>query len=453
MTISHTSTSPVARFAGGSVRAWTGFAILMAIGLYMYADRQILTLQTEEIRKALSLSDFQIGMVQGFSVAVFAAVVGYPIAWLADRYDKRYVLAISIIVWSASVAACGLARTFTELFIASAMVGAGEAGLLPITYAAIPALFSGRARVLANSLVVILGRIGSGLVIAGCGLLVGTLANSHSAMPLELQHFGTWQLALLALALPGPLFALMALFLRFQKAKPEASTLRSASAASIAASPMPFLKSHAGTFATFYLGVGMIVFSMSALGAFLPVVAMRQMGATPAQVGAGLGTATLISTILSMLVVVGGNSWLVRRFGAVVAIRLLTIASIAGAITTPLFILAQTPGHIFGLIGLSFLFLSTGVMFFPQALQDLTPEPSRARLISIIIMINIVMSALAAPVAGLLSDHLKHLSNGLLIASVSTATIGLSISALCLLRCAVSYERTVEAARAAEVTL
>ncbi|MFN9250738.1 MAG: MFS transporter, partial [Brevundimonas sp.] len=93
-----------------SLNAWLSLGLLIAIGLYMYTDRQVLVLQTEPIRQQLGLSDFQVGLVQGLSVALFAAFVSYPLGWLADRIDRRFVLAGSIILWSVAVAACGLSR-------------------------------------------------------------------------------------------------------------------------------------------------------------------------------------------------------------------------------------------------------------------------------------------------------------------------------------------------------
>ena len=109
--------------------AWVSLLVLVALGLYTYMDRQIFGLQAEPLRQALGLSDLQFGLLQGVSVALFAAVVGYPIAWLSDRFDRRTVLAGCIATWSLAVGACGLARDFNELFVTSALVGAAEAGL------------------------------------------------------------------------------------------------------------------------------------------------------------------------------------------------------------------------------------------------------------------------------------------------------------------------------------
>ena len=437
-------------FAGAAAASWFALVMLIFIGLYMYSDRQVMVLQTEQLKASLGLSDFQIGLIQGLGVAMFAAVIGYPIAWLADRFESRRVLALCVLLWAAAVAVSGSASSFTMLFLASAVVGAGEAGLLPITYAMIPELFKDRSRLLANSMVTVVGRIGSGIVIALGGLLVQHVGSVRPWLPAGWQEVETWRLALFAIALPGPLFALVTLCLKLKADPAHRAATPVADDAPRSGSVGPFLSRHRALFFCCYLGIGLFVFGTSAFGAFLPVVAMRQMGATPASVGAGIGLATLISTILAMLAIVAGGGALQRLLGKRYPLWLLTLSSLAPAAIAPLFLLARTPLHIYLLLGLTFLFLSGGSMAFPTALQDLTPRVSRARLISITIMINIVLSAIAPAVVGAISDRLAVLPNGLMIATVATAMTALLLSAGLMLLCLPRYIPTTQAARAEE---
>lgn len=437
-------------FAGASLGAWITLALLVLIGLYMYADRHVITLQTDAIKRSLAMSDLQIGLVQGFSLALCVAVVGYPVAWLADRFDRRAILAASVLVWCVAVAGCGLARDFNELFLASALVGAGEAGLLPITYAIIPELFQGRSRVLANSMVTVIGRIGSGIVIALTGLLVQQSAVAHDWLPAAFARYEPWRLTFLAIALPGPIFAAATLAMRMRPA----ATGTVAAAAPVRKTPIwPFLSRHLGTIAPLYLSIGMLIFGMSALGAFLPVVAMRQMGASPAFVGAWMGSATMVSTVIAMVFVVGSAGPLRRWLGQRYPLFLLGIAAALPVFLAPGFLLVKTPQQMFVLLGIVFLFLSAGGMGFPVALQELTPRATRARLISITIVLNIMLSAAAPAVVGAVSDRLHGRPNGLMIATVATAAAGLLLSALLLLVAARGYTATVRDARAEDELL
>ncbi len=442
-----TGTAAAAGEPNATLRSWWGLIVMVLIGLYVVMDRQVLVLQVEPIRQQLQLSDFQVGLVQGLSVALFAAVVGYPISWLADRYDRRLVLAGCIAVWSVSVALCGLSRNFTELFIASALVGAGEAGLLPIAYAYIPELFRGQQRVVANSMFIVAGRFGVGFVIAGCGYLVTNVAASRPWLPAALQDMESWRLAFLATALPGILIVLLILTTaRRVGATPAAAP----SARPPSASVMPFLRAQRLTFGSFYVGLGLAVFGYSAIGAFLPVVAMRQMGATPVQVGNAMGTATFAATAIGLLLSVGGMRWLNGRLGLRLPILMLTLSSLLGTITAALFLAAQSVNQLFMVLGLQLTFLMAGSMLFPTALQDMTPTALRARLIAIVIMVNIVLSSLAPAAVGFVSDQLKGRPDGLLLAAVGTGAAALLVSTVILAFCSLRYVGTVLAARASD---
>jgi MFS family permease len=433
--------------ARAPLTAWVSLAILLGVGLYTFMDRQIFGLQSEPLRKSLGLSDLQFGLIQGVSVALFTMVVGYPIAWLSDRFDRRRVLAVCIAIWSLAVAACGLSADFPQLFMASALVGAAEAGLLPITYALIPELFRGRQRQVANSGLVVAGRLLVGAVVALCGWMIYAIDLWRPLLPQLLQDLPTWRLAFFATALPGIIFVPLILMLPIAKAPPAASM---ASASAPRAAVLPFLRANAYTFTTFMLGVGLVVFGFGATGAFIPVVAMRQMGMSPKDLGNAMGIATFVAAAVGLLVTTGGLKRLSAMFGTLLPIRMLMIASLGSAVFAALLVLAQTPFQLFALMALHQSFLMAGTMLFPTALQDMTPTPLRARLISLVIMFNVVVGSLSPVVVGALSDALKPRPDGLMLAMSSTATVALLLSAVLLTLCARRFTSTVSAARASE---
>ena len=437
--------------ARAPMTAWVSLLVLVALGLYTYMDRQIFGLQAEPLRKALGLSDLQFGLLQGVSVALFAAVVGYPIAWLSDRFDRRTVLAGCIATWSLAVAACGLARDFNELFVTSALVGAAEAGLLPIAYALIPELFRGGQRQLANSLFIVTGRLVVGLVIAMCGWMIHAIDLWRPLLPDVLQALPTWRLAFFATALPGVLFVPLILCLPIGKRRPAAP----AAGVPVAApgdpgSVWPYLRSQRFTFITFMLSVGLLVFGFGATGAFIPVVAMRQMGVTPLDLGNAMGIATFVSAGVGLLIANVGMKWLAPRLGPKLPMRVLFIAALASGVFAATLYLAKTPTQLFTLMALHHTFLMAGTMVFPTALQEMTPAPIRARLISLIIMFNMVLGSLSPAVVGAISDALKPRPDGLMLAMSATSATALGMAALFMLLCARGYVQTTQAARAAE---
>jgi MFS family permease len=429
--------------------AWWTVVVLVLLALYTIADRPLISLQVEPLRKDLGLSDFQVGLIQGVGAALVTAIAAYPIAWLADRFDRRIVLAASIAMWSLSLALASLARSFEELFIASALISIGEAGLVPISIAMIPELFRGTQRHLANSVLLLGGRLGLGLIIALCGWLVLAVDTWRGLLPPPLLEWQTWRLALLALALPG--VVLVPLILTLPKAA-QVSAYRPGHSMGPAPRPAvwPFLGRHKTAFGSFYLGVALTSLGLGCFFTFAPVVAMRQMGATPLQAGNAMGATTFIATVLGFVIAQVTYRYLTRRFGPAVPARLLVAAAALGAVMAAAALWARTPTELFICMGGLLTAVMAGTLMYPTLLQDLSPTPLRARLVSISVTFNIVLASLGPAMVGALSDHLKPRPDGLLLSMAGVALLAMGISAAALLPMAVRYTRTAADARAEE---
>src|SRR6185437_14166855 len=114
------------------VGAWYGLAALVLATVFAQMDRQILMLVAQPLKQALDLSDTQIGAINGIALSLVAMLATFPLGWLADRVDRRRLLALCIIIWSIFTAACGFARNFPQLFTCSMGIAVGEAVLGPI---------------------------------------------------------------------------------------------------------------------------------------------------------------------------------------------------------------------------------------------------------------------------------------------------------------------------------
>ncbi|MFP6805596.1 MAG: MFS transporter [Pseudomonadales bacterium] len=117
-----------------------------------FIDRSILSILLEPIKNDLLLSDTQLGLLGGLAFAIFYTTMGIPIAALADRWNRVKILAISIIIWSAMTAACGLASNFVMLLLARIGVGVGEAGASPPSHSLISDYFPVETRATALSI-------------------------------------------------------------------------------------------------------------------------------------------------------------------------------------------------------------------------------------------------------------------------------------------------------------
>jgi len=112
-------------------RAWWTVAVLTVAYIVSFVDRTILGLLIEPVKVDLVLNDTEIGLLQGVAFGLFYAAMGLPLGYLADRTSRRGLIAVGAALWCAATAACGLASTFLQLFVARIVVGVGEAALSP----------------------------------------------------------------------------------------------------------------------------------------------------------------------------------------------------------------------------------------------------------------------------------------------------------------------------------
>lgn len=116
-----------------------GFVLGMLCFVYVlnFLDRQLLSILAKPIQDALQISDSQLGLISGLYFAMFYCFIAIPVGWFADRTSRVGVLSLACAVWSGATVACGMAANYTQLAIARMVVGFGEAGGVPPSYAII----------------------------------------------------------------------------------------------------------------------------------------------------------------------------------------------------------------------------------------------------------------------------------------------------------------------------
>jgi predicted MFS family arabinose efflux permease len=124
----------------------TGYSrYVLVVLLFGYAlnsfDRSILSLLLEPIRQEFGVSDSQLGLLSGLAFAAFYSTLAIPIAVLADRWHRRNVLVLSVLIWTLMTALCGWAGSFAALLLARIGVGIGEAGANPSSHSLIAEYF------------------------------------------------------------------------------------------------------------------------------------------------------------------------------------------------------------------------------------------------------------------------------------------------------------------------
>jgi predicted MFS family arabinose efflux permease len=183
---------------GAGAGARYALAVLFAINLMNFFDRQILGGVGEGIRREWGLSDTALGVL-GTVFTLLYAVVGVPLGRLSDRIERRWVLAAGVCAWSVLTAASGLAKNFGQLVIARLGVGVGEATCSPASTSLLGDFFPPASRARAVAIWMLGLPLGLGLANAAGGWL--------------LQHWG-WRNAFYVAAVPGLLCAVAAIFIR-----------------------------------------------------------------------------------------------------------------------------------------------------------------------------------------------------------------------------------------------
>lgn len=127
---------------GGGVAFWTLVLLLLA-NVINYADRALLGIVIEPIRKELVLSDTEISIISGFAFSLFFLIAGIAIARWVDRGNRRLILILGIALWSGATAATSWAQGFATLALTRMLVGIGEAVVFPVALSLLADLYPG----------------------------------------------------------------------------------------------------------------------------------------------------------------------------------------------------------------------------------------------------------------------------------------------------------------------
>ncbi|MDQ0070344.1 MFS family permease [Variovorax boronicumulans] len=414
--------------------AWYALAVLIIATVLGSIDKVILTLLTEPIRQTLSLSDTQIGLLQGAGIVLFTGIATLPLGWLSDRYDRRVVLAACVVLWSAATAMRGTAMDYGVLFVASVGLGVGEAGLTPITNSMIPDLFPRAQRVLANAVFALSAIFGSALGALLGGTIVHLTDDLRPWLPVAMQQLEAWRLTFFVLASAGIPVTLLVLSIRrtprggAQAAKPGAK----AADASGATTLREHLRQHWRTFAGLVTGVGLTSVGLSSLGTWLPIVTARTYGVTPVQMGQGMGLAFLCGTVAGGLLGVLSMRYVQPRMGPAAALRLIMLGNLSAALMSTLLLFTSSANHNFMLLGLLVVPLIGSAVLLPNVLQDAAPPHLRARTIAMLTLASLPFGVVGPLMVGMLSDALKSMPNGLAVSIVATTLVGGCLGAMVL---------------------
>jgi predicted MFS family arabinose efflux permease len=406
--------SPVNNSTPAAPVAGARYALIMLTIVYAFnfIDRQILVILQEPIKLEMGLSDAQLGLLSGFSFALVYITAGIPIAYWADRANRRNIIALALTVWSGMTALSGLTQNYLQLLLARIGVGIGEAGGSPPAHAMISDFYPPERRGTALSI------YSAGLHF---GIVLGFLLGGFIS-----QAYG-WRIAFMAVGLPGVLFALLFFF---TVKEPPRGHWESPEMAAHKPGLGETLRTLTSLKSFWYIaaGCGMTAFVGYGNGNFTPSFMMRIHGLSVAQVGI-------------VLAFFGGMAGLVGTFlGGFIADRLavrdmrwyLWVPLIAGCLSVPLGFPFLLSDNIYVVV--FFLFVVTMALntYLGPCLaicHGLVPPAMRAMTSAILFFIlNLIGLGMGPLTAGLLSDWLTGIygTQGLRYAMLIIGVIGIS---------------------------
>ncbi len=373
-----------------SYRAYVMF-ILVVVYTFNFIDRQIVGILAVPIKADLALSDTQLGLMGGLAFALFYTALGIPIAMLADRSNRTWIMTIALTLWSAMTATCGLAQNFWQLFLARLGVGVGEAGGVAPAYSLISDYFPSQQRARALSVYSFGIPIGSALGIVFGGIIATKI---------------DWRFAFFAVGLAG---MVMAPIFKSTVAEPRRGQFDQNNS-NVEPAPLAAIVRKLRTKPSFWImSVGAACSSMMGYGLFfwLPSFFVRSFGLELIDASLFYGAILLVGGLTGTWL--GGS--LADRFGAKRRSAYVVIPAIAFIATVPFYIIAVLSTNLTATFLAMLIPTALGLAWLGpvlSAIQHVVPPNMRATASAIFLFINNLIGIGIGTVAiGILSDNLQ----------------------------------------------
>lgn len=376
----------------GPAQRRTFLFILFLTGTANYADRNVIGVLLEPIKAEFGVSDTMLGLLTGIAFAVFYVTLGLPIAWLADRGNRRRVITWSIVVWSLMTVMCGMAQNFWQLALARMGVGAGEAGAVPPAQSLIADYYPPKERA---------GALGFYMMSSMAGYIIGMVVGGWAA-----QYYG-WRAAFILVGLPG---VLLALATKFLLREPRLQ-------AGFAVTPEKTEPMRQGIRLLFakpaYRNIvyALILYFLMAYGAlvFMASFMIRVHGLTVAEAGSLFGVMSAATAVIGSL----GGGKLADRLAQRDIAWVARLPGVGLILAFPLYIACFHSGSLFMMVLFAFLggILLAGVVpVIFAAMHVVCGSARRAMAVAIAFFFaNLIGLGCGPLIAGALSDHMAQI--------------------------------------------
>ena len=366
-------------------------AILLLVYILNFVDRQLVGILAASIKRDLSLTDTQLGLLGGLAFAIFYTLLGVPVARYADRKPRVPVIALAVLLWSGFTCLCGAVRSFPQLFLCRMGVGLGEAGSVAPSYSIVSDTFPPDRRSRAFAVLLFGVPIGSAFGILLGGVIAAAL-NWRSAFAI-VGTVGVLAIPLVWFGVPEPVRGAL------DSAQSKAADPRSLGAV---------FASFAGKPSFWFLSLGAAASSIISYGSlfWLPSLFQRSLRLSLLQTSLFYGSVVLVGGLLGVAAggVLADTTGAKRRGGYALVGAVMSLAGVpmfGVALTAnslwvawPLLVIAQA---------LSMAWLSPTV----TAVQHIVPPELRATAsASFQLILNLIGLGFGTVAIGFISDHL-----------------------------------------------
>jgi MFS family permease len=385
---------------------------------FSFLDRQILNLMVGPIKHDLGISDFQFALMAGGAFGLFYTLMGLPLGWLADRFNRKWIITAGLTAWSLMTAACGMSNSFGELFIARVGVGVGEATLSPSAYSLLSDLFPKQWLPRAMSVYTVGIFIGAGLALVAGGAVVTAVSHTPTVTIPVIGQLKSWQAVFVAVGLPGLLLALWLMSVRepARRGRTEVLPIRDI---------FRFLRAYPRMFLALFVGAGLY----SVLGyadTWYPELFIRTWGWDAAHAGRVVGLTSLIAGPLGLIFAGWYSSRMMSRGQSDGCLRLTAYGAIAITIPAVLMPLMPTPAAMTLMLLPIKFFVGFPPVLITSALQLVSVNRQRAQLGAIFLFTVGIIGVTAGPIIpAILTDYVFHDEKALRFSlALSTGLVG-----------------------------
>jgi MFS family permease len=418
--------------------AWYVVIVLTLANVSASIDQQILNLLVTPIKRDLGITDSQFSYLSGLAFAVFYSLLGIPIARLADRSNRRNLMAGGIGLWSIFTTLCASAQTYGTLFLMRVGVGVGEATLNAPSVSLLADTFPRQRLGRAMSIFSLGIFLGSGLAYFIGGWIVGLVGSAGMWRVPLIGEIRPWQSVFLAVGIPGVLIALLLLTIR------EPRRGHAATAGVPYSAAWKYIADNRRTFLTYGLGFttsGLVNWS---LAVWLNQFFVRTYQWSPSDAGRVQGILTMTIGVVGVLA--GGwlTDWFVRRGQLDGPLRVGMVGAAGMLVSATAYPLVSTATGAVAWLAVVNLFAALPWGAAATATAEVVPSPLRAQSAALFFLSQGLISRTLGPAAvAWITDYGFHDPMALRYSLAIVNVIGMTLTLVLFAAGLGSYRRTL----------